>query len=147
MCVYVYVCVIPMYIFMQRTNQGPSIPHFIHCITYIRMSVLSYKRSDDVVVTGSFSSICRGFCFIPYDSIIEDDHDRVTFYTDPCLHLYWTDCCVSGYITILVQIFEGHIFCGCHKFSIFTILFSRITGFWHSIISMLHIINCKFLRT
>ena len=31
--------------------------------------------------------------------------------------------------TVLVQIFEGRIFRGCHKFSIFAILFSRITGF------------------
>ena len=33
-----------------------------------------------------------------------------------------------GVDTVLVQIFEGRIFCGCYKFSIFTILFSRITG-------------------
>ena len=31
--------------------------------------------------------------------------------------------------TVLVQIFEGRIFRGCHKFCIFVILFSRITGF------------------
>ena len=31
------------------------------------------------------------------------------------------------YYTVLIQIFEAHIFHGCHKFSIFTILFSRIT--------------------
>ena len=40
--------------------------------------------------------------------------------------------CIS-YITvqsiILVQIFEGRIFRGCHKFIIFAILFLRITGF------------------
>ena len=33
--------------------------------------------------------------------------------------------CVS---TVLVRNFERHIFHGCHKFSIFTILFLRITG-------------------
>ena len=32
-------------------------------------------------------------------------------------------------VTVLVQIFEGRIFHRCHKFSIFVILFSRITGF------------------
>ena len=31
--------------------------------------------------------------------------------------------------TVLVQIFEGRIFRGCHKFSSFAILISRITGF------------------
>ena len=45
------------------------------------------------------------------------------------------------YSTVLIQIFEGRIFHWCHKFSIFAILFSRITGFRHSIISMLRIIN------
>jgi len=46
--------------------------------------------------------------------------------------------------TVLVQIFEGRIFHECHKFSIFAILFSRITGFRHSVISMLHIIIVNF---
>jgi len=37
--------------------------------------------------------------------------------------------CVCGTtVTVLVQIFGGHIFRCCHKFSIFAILFSRITG-------------------
>jgi len=49
--------------------------------------------------------------------------------------------------TVLVQIFKGRIFHLCHKFSIFVVLFSRITGFQHNTISMLCIINCKFLRT
>ena len=38
--------------------------------------------------------------------------------------------------TVLVQIFEGRIFCGCHKFSIFTILFLRITGFTRIILKI-----------
>ena len=38
-------------------------------------------------------------------------------------------CGPCNLYTVLVQIFEGHIFRGCHKFSIFAILFSRITGF------------------
>ena len=33
------------------------------------------------------------------------------------------------YYTVLVQIFEGRIVRGRHKFSILAILFSRITGF------------------
>ena len=36
---------------------------------------------------------------------------------------------ITNAYTVLVQIFEGRIFRGCHKFSIFAILFSRITGF------------------
>ena len=43
------------------------------------------------------------------------------------------DCstCINAVLlltTVLVQIFKGRIFRGCHKFSIFAILFSRITG-------------------
>ena len=43
----------------------------------------------------------------------------------------------SLWYAILVQIFEGCIFHGCHKFSIFVILFLRITVFWLSIISVI----------
>ena len=49
--------------------------------------------------------------------------------------------------TVLVQIFEGRIFHGCHKFSIFTILFSRITGFRIGIDYVRTIIKYKFSRT
>ena len=45
-----------------------------------------------------------------------------------CIHSYV--CCTTVVVLYrLVQIFEGHIFCGCHKFSCFAILFLRITGF------------------
>jgi len=56
------------------------------------------------------------------------------------MHITWYGYHNSRH-TVLVQIFKGRIFCWCHKFSIFAILFSRITWFWHSIISMLRIIN------
>ena len=49
--------------------------------------------------------------------------------------------------TVLIQIFEGRIFCGCHKFSIFAILFSRITGFCIDIDYVRTIIKYKFSRT
>jgi len=39
--------------------------------------------------------------------------------------------------TVLVQFFGGLIFRWCHKFSIFAIFFSRITGFRNIIVSML----------
>jgi len=52
-------------------------------------------RSDDAVTTTSFSPICRGFTFTSHDSILEEEQEWITFYTEPCLNLYWTDCCVS----------------------------------------------------
>jgi len=60
---------------------------------------------------------------------------------------HWLQCNIIMLIPqACVFYIEGRIFCWCHKFSIFAILFSRITGFQHIIISMLRIINCKFFK-
>ena len=73
-------------------------------IFYSLLICMYYSRPDDIILSGSFSSICRGFCFVPYDSIIEEEQERVTFYSEPCLHLYWTDCCVSGIVYIVCSV-------------------------------------------
>ena len=49
--------------------------------------------------------------------------------------------------TVLVQISEGRIFRGCHKFNIFAIIFSRITGFRIGRLCVRTIIKYKFSRT
>ena len=54
---------------------------------------------------------------------------------------------VSPGFTVLVQIFEGRKFRGCHKLSIFAILFSRITGLVEDTDYVRTIIKYKFSRT
>ena len=41
-------------------------------IFYSLLICMYYPRPDDIILSGSFSSICQGFCFVPYDSIIEE---------------------------------------------------------------------------